>query len=347
MESGFHSEREGGPCATKHSPARTVVDVVGWWPSSRPWECWAPSSRDDGRHPSSRRGARRGRRQTGPDTRVYTLPGDEVLPDGIAVDGDTYYVTGEGSGTIYRGDLDEPEAEVFITDLGFGVFDIDVVPGGLLVARGSAGVVLFDRTTGDVLATWSVADGSFASRIAIAPNGDAYITDTDAPLLYRIPAAELRRPRAAEQVLPVFLEWPDPPVHNERGFPNGNGIVATADGRHLLVVHETTGELFRVRLSDKQVRPVDLGRYRLISGRGMVLTDERVLYVVLAARPAVAKLRLDARFRRARLLSETTDPTFSYPRAAAIAGDRLLVANNGSSGPPSAPRWTVSSIALP
>ena len=113
---------------------------------------------------------------------------------------------------------------------------------------------------------------------------------------------------------PSSSNGPDPPVHYEHGFPNGNGIVATADGRHLLVVHETTGELFRVRLSDKQVRPVDLGRYRLVSGRGMVLTDDRVLYVVRAARPAVAKLRLDAHYRRARLLSETTDPTFNFPR---------------------------------
>src|SRR5688500_9967950 len=72
-------------------------------------------------------------------TRVYTLPGDEVFPDGIAVDGDTYYATGE-NGTVYRGVLDEPEAEVFITDVGVRLFDIEVVPGGLLVARGSAGV---------------------------------------------------------------------------------------------------------------------------------------------------------------------------------------------------------------
>jgi sugar lactone lactonase YvrE len=281
------------------------------------------------------------------ETRVYTLPGDEVFPDGIAVDGETYYVTGHDSGIIYRGVLDEPEAEVFIADVGFGAGDIEVVGGGLLVARGSAGVVLYDLTTRGVVATWAVADGSWALRIAIAPNGDAYVTDADAPVLYRIPADELRRPHAAEQVLPVFLHWPDPPVHYERGFIAANGIVATADGRHLLVVHQTTGELFRVRLSDKQVRPLEMGRYRLISGRGMVLTDDRVLYVVGAARPSVAKLRLDARFRRARLLSETTDPTFNYPRAAAIAADRLLVANNGSSGAPSAPRWTVSSIVLP
>jgi Cu-Zn family superoxide dismutase len=270
-------------------------------------------------------------------TRVYTLPGNEVFANGIAVDGDAYYVTDVGSGTIYRGDLDEPVADVFIADTGFGAGGIRVVGERLLVARGFAGVSLYERTTGAVIATWSVAEGSWALRIAVAPNGDAYITDADAPVLYRIPASELQNPSAEVQDLPVFLEWPDPPFHYERGFVNANGIVATPDGKFVLVGHETTGELFRVRLSDKQVRPVDLGRYRLISGRGMVLTGDRVLYVVRPARPAVAKLRLDARYQRGRLLSETTDPTFDGPTDAAIAGDRLLVTNS----------QTVSSISLP
>jgi Cu-Zn family superoxide dismutase len=270
-------------------------------------------------------------------TRVYTLPGTDVFASGIAVDGNIFYVTDFVSGTIYRGDLDERDAEVFIPGVDFGAGGIRVVGERLLVARGFAGVSLHDRTTGAVLGTWSVADGSWALRIAIAPNGDAYITDADAPLLYRIPATELHDPSAAEQELPVFLEWPDPPVHYERGFINANGIVATPDGKYVLVGHETTGELFRVRLSDKQVRPVDVGPYRLISGRGMVLPDNRVLYVVRPARPVVAKLRLDARYQRGRLLSETTNPTFDGPADAAIAGGRLLVTNS----------QTVLSIRLP
>jgi hypothetical protein len=283
-------------------------------------------------------------------TRVYTLPGDEVFPVGIAVDGDTYYVTGFFSGIIYRGDLDEPAAaaEVFISELGFGANGIAVVGDRLLVAHGVAGVSLYDRSTGAPLATWFVAEGSRATQIAIAPNGDAYITNPVAPVLYRIPAAELRNPRSAEQDLAVFLEWPDPPFHHEQGFINATGIVATPDGKYVLVVHQTTGELFRVRLSDGQVKQVDLGRYRLISGRGMVLTDDRVLYVVRPARSAVAKLRLDAQYQRGRLLSETIDPTFHGPAFPAIAGDRLLVTNSQFfSGAPPAPPWTVSSIPLP
>ena len=268
---------------------------------------------------------------------MYTLPGNEAFANGIAINGDTYYVTDFNSGTIYRGDLNQPEAHIFISDTGFGAGGIRVVGSRLLVARGFAGVSLYDRTTGAVIATWSVAEGSWALRITIAPNGDAYITDADTPKLYRIPASQLHDPSAAEQELPVFLQWPDPPVHYERGFINANGIAATPDGKYVMVVHETTGELFRVRLSDKQVTRVDLGGHRLISGRGIVLTEGRVLYVVRPARPVVAKLRLDIHYRRARLLSETTDRTFHDPTAVAIAADRLLVTSD----------QTVSSISLP
>ena len=102
-----------------------------------------------------------------------------------------------------------------------------------------------------------------------------------------------------------------------------------------------------MRLSDKQVTQVDLGGYSLTGGDGMVLTDDNVLYVVRIFDSLVAKLRLNARYDRGRLLSETSDPTFHGPTTAAIAGNRLLVVNSQFTGPPSAPPWTVSSIPLP
>jgi sugar lactone lactonase YvrE len=287
------------------------------------------------------------------ETFVYTVAadGEFVWPEGIAVQDNTYYVTGFGSGTIYRGDLDEPaaEAEVFIPDLDFGLSGIKVVGDRLVVARGFGGVSVFDRTTGALMATWSVAEPGWVNDIAITPNGDAYATDSELSVLYRIPAAELQSPSAAEQDLPVFLEWPDPPFPHleEASGGEANGIVATPDGKFLLVVHFSYGLLFRVRLSDKQVRQVDLGGYNLFSGDGMVVTDDNDLYVVRPARSLVAKFHLNGRFDRGRLMSETRDPTFHGPTTAAIAGNRLLVVNSQFSGPPSAPPWTVSSIRLP
>ena len=153
-------------------------------------------------------------------------------------------------------------------------------------------------------------------------------------MLYRIPAAELGNPSPGVHDLPVFLEWEDPPYSDYvPEFLEANGIVVTAGGKFLLVVHYSDGFLFRVRLSDKQVRQVDLGGYRLISGDGMVITDDRILYVVRPFGSLVAKLRLNAGYTRGRLLSETTDPTFHGPTSAAIAGDRLLVVNSQFEGP--------------
>lgn len=284
-------------------------------------------------------------------TFTYILPGDEVFAEGIAVAADTYYVTSFG-GTIYRGDLDETEAEVFVPDPGCCASGIKVVGDRLLVAGAFGGhVSLYDRTTGALVAKWSVPNpdaGTNVNDIAIAANGDAYITDSDRPVLYRIPAAEIRHPGTATQDLPIVLVWEGTPfTQYASGFINANGIVATPDGRFLLVVNFTDGRLFRVRLSDKQVTEVNLGGYRLSSGDGMVLTEDNILYVVRPAGPLVAKLRLNPRYNRGWLLSETRDPSFHGPTTAAIARDRLLVVNSQFSGPPSAPPWTVSSIRLP
>jgi Cu-Zn family superoxide dismutase len=287
------------------------------------------------------------------DTRTYIIPGEEIFAEGVAVQGDRFYVTSVGTGRVYRGELDEREAKVFIPEDGWGPAEgIKVTGGRLLVARGYGGnVALYNRKSGAFVARWSNWIGkpdpgvTNVNDIAIAPNGDAYITDSDRPVLYRIPVAELQNPGTALRELPVFLDWTSTP------FPHmsGNGIVATPDGKYVIVVNfGETGGLFRVRLSDKQVTQVDLGGYGSTGGGdGMVLTDDNVLYVVRIFDSLVAKLRLNPKYDRGRLLSETSDPTFHGPTTAAIAGNRLLVVNSQFTGPPSAPPWTVSSIRLP
>jgi Cu-Zn family superoxide dismutase len=289
-----------------------------------------------------------------PAISTYTLSTNqvEVYPEGVAVHGSTYYVTTFGTGEIFRGELGRPEAEVFHPYDGFGpASGIKVIGDRLLVARGYGGnVTLHDRATGEILAGWTNhlwPDPTNVNDIAITPNGDAYITDSDRSVLYRIPAAELRRPSAPVQDLPVFLDWTGTPFPHIPGAVNGNGIVATPDGKYLLVVHFDEGRLFRVRVSDKQVTQVDLGGYSLTGGDGMVLTDDNVLYVVRIFDSLVAKLRVNGRYDTGRLLSETTDPSFHGPTTAAIGARRMLVVNSEFTGPPSGPPWTVSSIPLP
>ena len=282
--------------------------------------------------------------------RTYILPGDEVFPEGIAVHGNQYYVTGFGFGEIFRGDLHEPEAEVFTEGSPDGHGGGIKVTGRRLVeARGSGGVAVYDRITGALVRKWSNGmspDETVVNDVAIAPNGDAYLTDSFRPVLYRIPAAALRQPTTVVDDIPVFLEWEGTAFVHVPGAYNANGVVATPDGKHVLVVNFETGQLVRVRLSDKHVTQVDLGGYTLTGGDGMVLTEHNDLYVVRFLDSLVAKLRLTDQYRHAQLLSETTDPSFQGPTTAAIAGRRLLVVNSQFQGP-GTPPFTVSSIPLP
>ncbi len=279
--------------------------------------------------------------------RTYVLPGDEVFPEGIVVDGDEYFATSSGAGGIYRGDLDEPEAEVFITagTVGGPAGGIKVTDSRLVVARGPAGMVdVFDRITGDLVREWSNGLGpeeTNVNDVAIAPNGDAYVTDSFRPVLYRIPAADLGQPTADVEDLPVFLEWEGTPFRYLPGGVNANGIVPTPDGEYLLVVNFATGGLFRVSLADKQVTQVDLGGYSLIGGDGMVLAEEDVLYVVRFFESLVAKLNLTDGYTRGGLVSETSDASFQGPTTAAIAGGQLLVVNSQFSGPGTPPFYGV------
>ena len=242
-------------------------------------------------------------------TRIYTLPGENVFAYGVAVDGDTYYVTGWETEKIYRGDLHEPAAEELAHDAGWGPMSgIEVVGQRLLVARGFGGSVsLHDRRTGAVVARWTNnvwPDPTLINDIVLAPNGDAYITDSERPVLYRIPAADLGNPRADVEDLPVFLEWPDPPYsHYVPGFFQANGIVVTPDGRHLLVVHYSDGILFRVRLADKQVT----------AGRSGRLPPDRRLRAGHHRRPRPLRRSLRRIARR-----QVPPHGRVYPRAAAV-----------------------------
>ena len=74
--------------------------------------------------------------------------------------------------------------------------------------------------------------------------------------IYRIPAARLKEPQPGVQRLPVFLDFRGTSFPVEEG--SANGIAATSDGQVPLVTHFGAGRLYRVRLSDGQVRRIHL-----------------------------------------------------------------------------------------
>lgn len=261
--------------------------------------------------------------------RSYELPGDSVLPEGIAVRDRTYYVGSVEHGDIYRGDLAEPRASVFIRG-GKGhstAGGIEATPTRLVVANGNEGATVFDRSTGELLARFSVQGGAAnVNDIAAAPNGDIYLTDFGLSRIYRVPAAGIMRTDRAVQPLPVFV---DLAKTDFLAIPSSaNGIVATSDGKFLVVAHFSQGALYRIRIRDKQVQLIDLHGGLVNSPDGLVLTDRNVLYAVENTPGTVAAIRMTDSFDSGQVLSHTADQSFNCPTTAALAGDRLLVVNN-------------------
>jgi Cu-Zn family superoxide dismutase len=283
-------------------------------------------------------------------TTTYRLVGGtDTYPEGIAVYGSQYYVTSVGRGDIYRGTLGEPTAKVFIPSPGFGSAGIKATATRLVVVQGDehAGIVtVFDRVSGDRLVRFSTGGEAGLNDVAIAPNGDAYVTDSDFPVLYRIPAAALRKRQDKVRDLPVFMSLRGTPFDYSPDQTNANGIVVSPDSKILLVVNFATGHLFRIRLADHKVTGVDLSGASLTGGDGMVLVANE-LYVVRNDIESVTKLAMGHGYAEGREVSQTMDPTFQKPTTAAIAGDRLLVVNNQYDGPVGKPPWTVSDIRLP
>jgi sugar lactone lactonase YvrE len=284
---------------------------------------------------------------------TYRLVGGHLIyPEGIAVHGSQFYVTSVQDGDIYRGNLGERTAEVFIPSPGFGSSGIKATATRLVVVQGdehTGGVTVFDRVTGDRVVRFSNgATSGSVNDVAIAPNGDAYVTDSGNPVLYRIPAAALQRRQAKEQHLPVFMSFRGTPFKYDPQTDSGaNGIVVSADNKFLLMANFGTGQLFRIRLADHQVTEVDLHGELLTGGDGMVLAGDD-LYVVLHYAETVAKMSMSNGYTEVEPVTYTTDPTFLKPTTAAVAGNRLLVVNSQFEVPGGGkPPWTVSSVPLP
>lgn len=179
-----------------------------------------------------------------------------------------------------------------------------------------AGVATYDLVTGKAKAYYDLGalrEGAhFANDIALDEAGNAYVTDSFAPLIYRIDTAG----RAS-----VFAE--SPLFHDADGF-NLNGIAYLKSG-HLLVGKYNSGEIFRVSLADPaQIEKVVLPE-ALKGADGFHLVDEERLVVVqsLGADRTVELISHDG--WKSAAITRTARSAASMPTAATTAGDQVFV----------------------
>ncbi|OZE96611.1 superoxide dismutase [Rhodococcoides fascians] len=295
---------------------------------------------------------------------IYTLPGTDVFPEGIAADDETFYVTSTGDGTVFRGTLGTPELQVFLpggADGRTAAAGLDVSDGDdnddnndndvddvnrLVIAGGPTGKVwVYDSVSGSLVGTFTNGlgeDATFLNDVAIADNGDVFVTDSRSPALFRIPAVQVRD-GAQDGPLETFVDFDGTPFQYGEGF-NANGIVEVDDDA-LVVAQSSTGNLYRVDGRSKEVTQVDLGGRTLVNADGLELDDD-TLYVVRNRDGLISRVELSDDGRSGRVVGEITDGSFAYPTTVAVTDDRLLVVNSQfdkRGGDPVEP-FTVSSI---
>jgi sugar lactone lactonase YvrE len=283
----------------------------------------------------------------------YVLPGEQVFPEGVAYQSDTgdFYVGSTTDGTVFRGNVEggPKEAEVFLepesdgrtTAIGMEVGE----DGRLFIAGGDTGrIFVYDTESTDQIRRLDTSDAgaTFLNDVAVTPDGDAYVTDSLRPVLFRVPSTV----DGVGEVEP-WLNFEETPAEYEEGF-NFNGIDATEDGRYLVAVQSNTGELFRIDIESKQVVEINLGGETLTNGDGLLL-DGRTVYVVRNEQALIVPVKLSGEYIRGKVGEPFTDPSFAFPTTIAKTDGRLLVVNSQfdkQEGEPELP-FTVSSVEVP
>jgi sugar lactone lactonase YvrE len=297
-----------------------------------------------------------GQAKADPRPHLYLLPQDARYPEGIAAENKsgTFYISSFADGSIYSGNVRDEQAELFLPGGEDGrtqAVGLALDDGRLYVAGGeTATVFVYDTSDEDLIRSFSTQGAeNFLNDVTINPrSGDAYITDSFVPILWRVPAEEVTNSSTPGELEP-WLDLSGTPIQYTAGF-NLNGIVATPNGRYLLTVQSNTGNLYRIDIQTKQVSQVDLGGATLTNGDGLVLRGH-TLYVI-RNQGLITEVSLDGQFTSGRTKGDTSAASLDFPTTGALVRGRLLVVNSqfdkGFLGPgvPEIP-FKVSSIRVP
>jgi sugar lactone lactonase YvrE len=270
----------------------------------------------------------------------FPLP-DGWLPEGITIGRAPYaYMGSRANGGIYRTDLRTGEGKVLNAGAtGLASIGLKLDTDGLLyVAGGGGGTArIIDSRSGELLKTYQLTQNTapFINDVVLHKDR-AWFTDSRDAVLYGVP----RGRRGDVRALPLTGEWVQPPA----GTNGANGLVATPDGRGLIVVN--AGQLYNVSLKTGYATKIALtGQTAVTNGDGLVLIG-RTLYVVQNRLNLVSVWDLDAKALAATLRTTITDPRFDVPTTAARFGDRLYLVNARFTSPQT-PETTFTGVAVP
>jgi sugar lactone lactonase YvrE len=255
-------------------------------------------------------------------------------PEGIAIDGKTFYVGSIPTGAIYSGDL----------RTGLGDILVDPVPGRasigvefdrrndrLFVAGGNTGKgFVYDADDGTLVKEYQLTTLSprFINDVVVTRRG-AFFTDSNNKQLYRVSIGRDGALGATAETLPLTGDDLVMAPGN-----NVNGIDATRDGRWLVIVQTNLGKLFRVNPRTGVTKEIALRSGNVVNGDGILL-EGRTLYVVQNRSNQIAVIHVGHRLRNGVIKRVITDPLFDVPTTIDDVGDLLYAVNArfGTAGP--------------
>ncbi|MFF8968502.1 SMP-30/gluconolactonase/LRE family protein [Streptomyces sp. NPDC014995] len=271
---------------------------------------------------------------------VFPLP-DGWLPEGITIGSRPYaYLGSRANGGIYRTDLRTGEGKV-LHEGGTGLASIGLKldDDGLLYVCGGAGgtAKIIDSRSGKLLTTYRLTreTAPFINDVVLHRDR-AWFTDSRDDVLHGVPRGRTGEVRS----LRLTGEWVQAPA----GTNSANGLVATPDGRGLIVVN--AGQLYNVSLETGHATRITLaGATDVTNGDGLVRIG-RTLYVVQNRLNKVTVWDLDRTATTATLTRTITSPHFDVPTTAARYGSRLYLVNARFTSPQT-PETTFTGVAVP
>lgn len=284
---------------------------------------------------------------------TYELTGDAGGSkfEGIGYDdrAGRFYVSETTGGEIHRGSVRSDRAVEWLPGDGAdGRWTARGVTvdsrGRVYVAGGPNGIDhpgapdlwVYDRSGRLLAALRTGVPNAFLNDLAIGPDGAAYVTNSNAPQVFRV--AE-RRGRW------TIRTWADATgtIPVSTGF-NLGGIVVSPDRRALVVAQGNVGALWRFDLHTGGVTPIATGGADLVNADGLVLSGNR-LWVVRNFSRVLTTLRISGDGRAAQLTSAVaTDPDRVFTTAKLVQ-DRLLLVDSKFDEPVAQPPYQV--VALP
>jgi sugar lactone lactonase YvrE len=276
-----------------------------------------------------------------PPAAATAFPDIIALPNGFAPEGvvtgngPTIYAGSLANGAIYQADLQTGEGAILVDGQEGAVavgLDFDPRANTLFVSGGPTGMArVYDAGSGNLLAEYQLGTpGETFVNDVIATREAAYFTDSFAKVYYRVPLGPGGRVMDAAEIdtIPYSENYPFTP-----GAFNSNGIVASANGRWLIVANSAAQMIYRVDPASGDAVEINLGGASLPNADGLVLIGH-TLYAVQNQLHQVAVVELAPDFTSGALTGTITDDAFRVPTTAARFGNALYAVNARFGTPP-------------